>query len=175
MSDQCLLLLLWSSWILLNRFQTSWCHCWLLWIVSVWLLSTGWHRKKANWRASASLILNGISWRAIASVDSLRWCRRQLKETISSKKKIAANIDCPGLSNILVKIPLSMENRVENRVSDWALQQWHSRESIGLGSWGWKHSALPSLCEKSWKFLRASSTCCKEPGKRRPWNDLERC
>lgn len=26
-----------SFWVLLDRSQTSWCHCWLLWIVSVWL------------------------------------------------------------------------------------------------------------------------------------------
>lgn len=104
----------------------------------------------------------------------LHWCRRQLKEIISSniKKKPTVILGNLGLSDTLGENPSS----TENRALEWALpggQQWHSRGSAGLGPLGLGVLSLARphtfLCERGWGVLWASLICYKEPETQWPW------
>lgn len=60
----------WSFWELLDRSQTSWCHCWLLWIVSVWLPFRSFSQTGKNSNLEVRNLYSDLTGSAVKSRNS---------------------------------------------------------------------------------------------------------
>lgn len=108
-----------SFWVLLDRSQTSWCHCWLWWVVSVWLPLRSFSQTGKNSNLEVRNLYSDLTGSAVKSRNSQQLVFIE-KENNSKKQfpvktknktnKNLTNLDYLMHSNTWDKIPSSSEN-----------------------------------------------------------------